>query len=98
MPSQFKASERRLLSIKLERENPTDDDRAGLDEMLAALDALTSDWLVPLGVALHFVHCDPAKGFDEVGAPEHAHRFLRPERMHPEIRVGQPLSKLGVVH
>lgn len=98
MPTQFKASERCLLSIKLERDNETDDDRTGIDEMLAATEALTSGWLLPLGAALHFVHCDPASGFDEVSAPEHAHRFLRIDRVPPDIRVGQPLSKTGISH
>jgi hypothetical protein len=96
MPTPFKAGKRCLLSIKLERDNETDDDRSGIDELLAATEALTSGWLVPLGVALHFVHCDPANAFEEVGAPEHAHRFLRVKRLHPEVRVGQPLSRHGI--
>jgi hypothetical protein len=40
MPTQFKASERCLLSVKLERDNETDDDRTGIDELLAATEAL----------------------------------------------------------
>jgi hypothetical protein len=96
MATTFKASERRLLSILLERVDETDDDRAGIDELLAATEALTAGWLVPFGVALHFVHCDPASGFEEVGAPEHAHRFLRLARVHPEVRVGLPLSRTGI--
>lgn len=96
MPTQFKASERCLLSVKLERDNETDDDRTGIDELLAATEALTSGWVLPLGVALHFVHCDPANGFEEVGAPTHAHRFLRVNRVHPDVRIGQPLSKIGI--
>ena len=91
MPTQFKASERRLLSIVLEHDNTTHDDRAGVDELIAGVEALASGWLVPLAVGLQFVHCDPANSFEEVGAPPRAGLFLRPIRVHPEVRVGQPL-------
>jgi hypothetical protein len=91
MPTQFMASDRRLLSILLEHENDDGADRAGIDELLAGVEALTAGWLAPLAVALQFVHCDPARSFEEVGAPANAHRFLRVNRVHPAVRVGQPL-------
>jgi hypothetical protein len=96
MPTQFNVSERRLLAIVLEHENENDDDRAGIDELLAGVEALTSGWLAPFGVALQFVHCDPARAFEDVGAPERAHRFFRIARLHPEVRVGQPLFNADV--
>jgi hypothetical protein len=91
MPKQFNVSERRLLAIVLEHENDDEDDRAGIDELLAGVDALTSGWLLPFGVALQFVHCDPANAFEEVGAPARAHRSFRVARLHPEVRAGPPL-------
>jgi hypothetical protein len=48
MPTHFKATERCLLSILLEHDSDTKDDRAGIDELLAGVEALTSGWLVPL--------------------------------------------------
>ena len=96
MPTQFKATERCLLSILVEHDNDTMDDRAGIDELLAGVEALTSGWLVPLAVGIQFVHCDPASSFEEVGAPECSHRLLRLDRVHPEIRISQPIFKADV--
>jgi hypothetical protein len=94
---QFKASEHCLLSILFERANEeTEGDRAGIDELLAAVEALTSGWLVPLSVGFQFVHCDPANEFEEVGAPARGHQLLRVARVPPEIRVGLAFSDSGV--
>lgn len=97
MATQFKASDHCLLSILLERSNEeTEDDRAGIVELLAAADALTSGWLVPLGVGLQFVHCDPANYFDEAGAPIQAHQFLRVAAVPFDVRVEPPFSNSEV--
>lgn len=97
MTTQFKASDHCLLSILLERGNEeTEDDRAGIAELLAAADALTSGWLVPLGIGLQFVHCDPANYFEEVGAPAYPHQFLRVATVPPEVRVEQAFSNSKV--
>jgi hypothetical protein len=97
MATQFKASDHCLLSILLERSNEeTEDDRAGIVELLDAGDALTSGWLVPLGVGLQFVHCDPANYFEETGAPAHAHHFLRVATVPSDVRAEPPFSKSEV--
>jgi hypothetical protein len=96
MPAQFKAAERCLLSILVEHDNDTQDDRAGIDELLAGVEALTSGWLVPLAVAIQFVHCDPANSFEEAGVPERSHRILRAHRMHPDVRINEPIFQADV--
>jgi hypothetical protein len=97
MATQFKASDHCLLSILLERGNEeTEDDRAGIVELLAAADALTSGWLVPLGVGLQFSHCDPANYFEEAGAPVHAHQFLRVTTLPSDVRVEPPFPNSEV--
>src|SRR5882762_5068854 len=97
MATQFKASDHCLLSVLLERGNEeTEDDRAGIDEMLAAVDALTSGWLVPLGVGLQFAHCDLANYFEEVGSPAHPHQFLRVAKVPFDVRVEQAFSNSEV--
>ena len=97
MTTQFKASDHCLLSILLERGNEeTEDDRAGIVELLAAAEALTAGWLVPLGVGLQFVHCDPANYFEEVGAPAHPHQFLRTATVPAEVRLEQAFSNSEV--
>lgn len=91
MTARFKASDHPLLSILLERSNEeTEDDRAGIIELLAAVEALTSGWLVPLGVGLQFVHCDPSNYFEETAAPAHAHRFLRAAKVPSDVWVEPP--------
>lgn len=94
MVMQFEVSDHCLLSILLERGNgETEDDRAGLLEMLAAADELTSGWLVPLGVGLQFVHCDPANYFEESGGRADAHHFVRVATVPQDVEVEPPFSK-----
>ena len=79
MTTQFEAAaDDCIISFKLERCNEeSEDDRDGTLEMLAAAEALTSGWLVPLGVDLMFVRCDPSKYFEHAGYPARATHFLR---------------------
>jgi hypothetical protein len=56
-----------------------DDDRTATRELLAAVDDLARDWLVPLGIGLSVDCCDPSN-FDEASAtlrPPQPHWFLR---------------------
>ena len=88
MSTQFYASDACLLGIALERgDEETVDDRAGIDEMLAAIEALTAGWLVPLGVSLQFDYCDPANYFEGKGAPAQPYQFLCTDDLPPDLRV-----------
>lgn len=88
MTAQFKASDHPLLSILLERSNEEgDDDRAGIIELLAAMETLTAGWIVPHGVSILFEQCDPANYFQEHGKPAHQHLFLRVRNVPPDVRV-----------
>ena len=87
MTTPFKASDHCLLSILLERSNEdSEDDRAGITELLAAMDELTSGWLVPLGVSYLVVNCDPANYFEEAEPPARPHHFLRAEAVPSGVR------------
>ena len=88
MTTQFGAADHCIISFKLERCNEeSEDDRAGMLEMLAAADALTSGWLVPLGVDLLFVRCDPSKYFEEIDDDLDAGRFLRAASIPADVGV-----------
>jgi len=87
------ASDQYLLHVGLERVNTDDeDDRAGVIELLAAVESLTDSWLAPLGVGFQLVHCDPAQYFEETGSPAHPHHFLRARAVPDDIRVWEPFA------
>jgi hypothetical protein len=93
MTAQFKASDHCLLSILLERSNDdTEDDRAGITELLTAMEALTAGWLVPLGVSFLLADCDPENYFEEVGKPACPHHFLRVDSAPADVRVDQAFA------
>jgi hypothetical protein len=99
MTSQFYASDECLLGISLVRgDNETVDDRAGINELLAAMDTLASGWLIPLGVGMQFVYCDPAGYFEEKGAPERRNQLLRAGHIPANIRVTNTFFDDPVVH
>jgi hypothetical protein len=90
MTAQFNASDHCLLSILLERSNEEGEgDRAGITELLAAMEALTMGWIVPLGVSILFEQCDPSNYFEEHGKPVHPHTFVRVNSAPPDVRVDQ---------
>jgi hypothetical protein len=87
------ASDQSLLRVSLERGNLEDeDDRAGIAELLAGVEALTEGWLHPLGVGFQLVYCDPAEYFEEIGRPEAPHRFLRATTVPDEVYVWEAFS------
>ena len=98
MVARFKASDHCLLSILLERSNDeTEGDRAGIDELLVAMEALTAGWLVPLGVSFLLIGCDPGNDFEEVGKPTRPHHFLRVNSAPADVRVNQAFAD-PVIH
>jgi hypothetical protein len=87
------ASDQSLLRVGLERANAEhEDDRAGITELLAAIDALTQGWLQPLGVGFQFVYCDPGQYFEEVGRPAVPHQFLRSARVPDDVHVREAFA------
>jgi hypothetical protein len=88
MATQFYASDQCLLSIVLERGNEEgEDDRAGVVELLHAVDVLSSGWLMPLGVSCMFGYCDPSKYFEDAGSPAQPHLFVRVDPTPAEVTV-----------
>jgi hypothetical protein len=87
------ASDQSLLHVTLERGNAEHEgDRAGITELLAAIEALTESWLHPLGVGFQVVHCDPARYFEEIGRPAVSHRFLRATTVPDEVHVWEAFA------
>jgi hypothetical protein len=87
------ASDQSLLRVGLDRDNMEhEDDRAGLVELLAAVDALTYDWLHPLGVGFQLVHCDPEAYFEEIGRPAAPHCFMRQAVVPEDVFVREAFS------
>lgn len=101
--SEVYASDQSLFHVALERGNAEhEDDRAGIWELLAAVDALTHGWLHPLGVGFQVVHCDPEQYFEEVGRPAAPHHFLREVGVPGAVQVREAfansvLSELPVI-
>jgi hypothetical protein len=87
------ASDQSLLRVGLERANAEhEDDRAGITELLAAIDALTQGWLQPLGVGFQLVYCDPSQYFEENGRPPAPHQFLRSVEVPDDVHVREAFS------
>jgi hypothetical protein len=87
------ASDQSLLRVGLERANADqEDDRAGITELLAAIDALTQGWLQPLGVGFQLVYCDPSQYFEEIGRPPVPHQFLRSARAPDDVHVRETFT------
>lgn len=87
------ASDQSLLRVGLERANAEhEDDRAGITELLAAIDVLTQGWLQPLGVGFQLVYCDPSQYFEEIGRPPGPHQFLRSARVPDDVHVREAFS------
>ncbi|MBA3392014.1 MAG: hypothetical protein H0T89_05185 [Deltaproteobacteria bacterium] len=93
MTTEVYASDQALLHVAFERANTDgEDDRAGIVELLAAIDALTAGWLAPLGVGFQIVHCDPAQYFEEAGRPAHPHHLLRVAPRTDEVVIAEAFS------
>jgi len=91
------ASDQSLFHVALERANTEyEDDRAGIWELLMAIDALTQGWLHPLGVGFQVVHCDPEQDFEEVGRPATPHHFLRETGAPDDVRVREAFANSAV--
>ncbi len=91
------ASDQSLFRLGLERANADhDDDRAGIMELLVAVEALTEGWLQPLGVGFQLVYCDPAQHFEESGRPPVPHHFLRAASVPDEVYVREAFSGSAV--
>jgi hypothetical protein len=91
--SEVYASDQYLFHVSLERSNGDDeDDRAGITELLSAIEALTAPWLRPLGIGIQFAHVDPAQYFEETGAPAQPHHFLRARKVPDGVRVWEAFS------
>jgi len=87
------ASDQALLQVGLERGNTEhEDDRTGIAELLAAVDALTRGWLHPFGVGFKLVHGDPNAHFEEVGRPPIPHHFLREAEIPEGVLVREAFS------
>jgi hypothetical protein len=87
------ASDQSLLRVSLERANAEhEDDRAGITELLAAIDVLTQGWLQPLGVGFQLVYCDPSQYFEEIGRPPAPHQFLRSARVPDGVHVREAFA------
>jgi hypothetical protein len=87
------ASDQSLFRVGLERGNEEhEDDRAGITELLTAVDALTKGWLHPLGVGFQLVHCDPKEYFEEIGRPPAPHHFLRESNVPDAVFVRAAFS------
>lgn len=87
------ASDQSLLRVGLERANAEHEgDRAGITELLAAIDALTQGWLQPLGVGFQLVYCDPSQYFEEIGRPPGPHQFLRSARVPDDVHVREAFA------
>jgi hypothetical protein len=82
------ASDQALLQVGLERNNTEhEDDRAGIAELLTAVDELTRGWLHPFGVGFQLVYGDPNQHFEEVGHPPIPHYFLREAEIPEDVLV-----------
>lgn len=87
------ASDQSLLHVALERGNMEhEDDRAGIAELLSAVEELTDRWLHPLGVGFQIVYCDPARYFEEIGRPAVPHHFLRARAVPDEVHVREAFT------
>jgi hypothetical protein len=73
------ASDKPLWHLRLKRFEADDEsDRDATEELLAAVDDLTSGWLVPLAIGLSVECCDPANYYTPSAAPPPGrHWFLR---------------------
>jgi len=91
------ASDQFLLDVAFERTNLDDEsERAGIQGLLAAVDALTRGWLQPLGVGFQVVYCDPAQYFEEVGRPPFPHHFVRASNVSDDLLVWEAFSNSSV--
>jgi hypothetical protein len=91
------ASDQSLLRVSLERANADhEDDRAGIIELLAAIDVLTQGWLQPLGVGFQLVCCDPSQYFEEIGRPPAPHQFLRSAKVPDDVHVREAFTNSAV--
>ena len=87
------ASDQTLFQVGLERGNTEhEDDRAGLAELLTAVDALTQGWLHPFGVGFQLVYVDPDEHFEELGRPPNPHHFLRETVIPEDVLVREAFS------
>jgi hypothetical protein len=87
------ASDQSLLHIGLERFNAEhESDNDGIIELLMAVEALTMNWMRPLGVGFQIVHCDTNQYFEEVGRPVVPHHFLRQIENLEDISISERLS------
>jgi hypothetical protein len=87
------ASDQALLQVGLERDNTEhEDDRAGIAELLTAVDELTRGWLHPFGVGFQLVFGDPNEHFAEVGRPPIPHHFLREAAIPEDVLVREAFS------
>jgi hypothetical protein len=84
------ASDQALLQVGLERGNTEHEgDRAGIAELLTAVDALTRGWLHPFGVGFQLVYGDPNEHFEQVGRPPIPHHFLREAELPENVLVAK---------
>ena len=87
------ASDQALLQVGLERYNTEhENDRAGIAELLTAVDELTRGWLHPFGVGFQLVYGDPDEHFEEVGRPPIPHHFLREAEIPEDVLVREAFS------
>ena len=91
------ASDQFLLDVAFERINlDSENDRAGIQELLAAVESFTQGWLQPLGVGFQIVYCDPEQYFEEVGRPLVPHHFLRASNVSDDVLVWEAFSNSSV--
>jgi hypothetical protein len=87
------ASDQALLQVGLERGNTEHEgDRAGIEELLTAVDVLTWGWLRPFGAGFQLVYADPNEYFEEVGRPPAPHHLLREARLPDDLVVREAFS------
>jgi hypothetical protein len=87
------ASDQALLQVGLERGNMEhEDDRAGIAELLTAVNMLTQGWLLPFGVGFQLVCGDPGESLEEVGRPPMPHHFLREAEIPEGVLVREAYS------
>jgi hypothetical protein len=87
------ASDQALLQVGLERGNMEhEDDRAGIAELLTAVNVLTRGWLHPFGVGFQLVYGDPNEHLEEVGRPPIPHQFLREAEIPEDVLVREAFS------
>jgi len=91
------ASDQYLLHLAFERINlDSENDRTGIQELLAAVESFTQGWLQPLGVGFQTVYCDPAQYFEEVGRPAFPHFFLRSSNVPDDVLVREAFSNSSI--